>query len=739
MMRKLALFFFLLVVTLSSCEKPKDTRAHDCAQKGPGWRLTPSNSCEEVTHRDVLDGLKFLTNPPRAPCNNVTVVDGIGICEDDWWEQDPFNPVSAEERPILRPFLCSIMSVHIGRFCDDIGDLQFERYWQSRCEVRVFFVHDTRRIGLQASNCSNVHSKFSNLNFRHTLGLHHKFLFHRCKRCFYKTLQSWIDFVQAERFISAFSVSRPIVRRVLVIQEAGMSAVQRSSMGPTVGRSYDGSQTTILAQLRQYMPGITTALDQLIIGFPVTTAALSDSYFLPMAQQGDVGGNIVDAHRMMWPVDQSNGDSSYVFGAFRTWTEKERTGDLRDSTAGLYAPTLGLPLGVSRFHHSFRHVKRMHTSPASPFELAPHMADQSDLEADTFSDAFLLPSYCSVPSTAERVNLVASLRVHLRQRCGTSVSPLAAAARASLAGIVSQSKGATNMGRHRRLDSGDGSGGGGNSLTCSELPYTPIVPCPVQLAGIAAEEFALSSGWCDLTAPEAQVPEIAVESAEQSMGALRSAWTGKHSLGDASGLSVVTDPMRYSIRASASAGFGADVGFSFGRQHRAVLVARERMRSPLLNLAFVILITPGTSATRAVRLFARMYHPAHRYIFVLQAAADQKEPVLDAQGHSTLYSQVRQLVWSELDKATKGALGRFILDDAANAYGSKVQFAKVPPDLQSRGACPTAQLVHALAYLTRNSSTVREVAPTNLPLRLGRVLSCSLRRTILSFPYIAWR
>ena len=85
--------------------------------------------CVPLSTEEVQGAIQWLANPhdeiSRGPCKNITRVQNFDVCEDDI-----FHGANKS---------CVIWSVIATQYCDDVGTLEFERYWANRgCQVELF-------------------------------------------------------------------------------------------------------------------------------------------------------------------------------------------------------------------------------------------------------------------------------------------------------------------------------------------------------------------------------------------------------------------------------------------------------------------------------------------------------------------------------------------------------------------------------------------------------------------------
>jgi len=85
-----------------------------CSDIGDG------GGCITLANEDVIRAVHWLADPPKVKCAKVTTVQGIDVCEDGMKSK------------------CLIWSMVSSMWCDEWGDLEFEKTWSKRCDVTVF-------------------------------------------------------------------------------------------------------------------------------------------------------------------------------------------------------------------------------------------------------------------------------------------------------------------------------------------------------------------------------------------------------------------------------------------------------------------------------------------------------------------------------------------------------------------------------------------------------------------------
>ena len=78
-----------------------------------------SGTCVSLVNHDILSSVYWMASPPTTNCSKITTVQGIAVCEDNLPED------------------CLIWSQITSTLCNDIGSLEFEKYWSKRCQVVI--------------------------------------------------------------------------------------------------------------------------------------------------------------------------------------------------------------------------------------------------------------------------------------------------------------------------------------------------------------------------------------------------------------------------------------------------------------------------------------------------------------------------------------------------------------------------------------------------------------------------
>ena len=79
-----------------------------------------SGTCISLVNHDVISSVHWMASPPTTICSNITTVQGIAVCEDNL------------------PKDCLIWSQITSTWCNDVGSLEFEKYWSKRCKVVIY-------------------------------------------------------------------------------------------------------------------------------------------------------------------------------------------------------------------------------------------------------------------------------------------------------------------------------------------------------------------------------------------------------------------------------------------------------------------------------------------------------------------------------------------------------------------------------------------------------------------------
>ena len=186
-----------------------------------------SEVCTPIVNSDVAASLNWMASPPTANCSKVTTVQGIAVCEDNIPEK------------------CLIWSEITTQRCDDIGTLEFEKYWSKRCDVVIYHAVSPSK----GNECSRAPGStwpdFPRLSL-----IRYDVWGGKCYNCFYK----YLTLPPAGKMID-----------VLKIQQRG-----------GVKEEFEAVQYTVLSDLYLHHPGFSSTVQQVAVLTAYTPDTLID-------------------------------------------------------------------------------------------------------------------------------------------------------------------------------------------------------------------------------------------------------------------------------------------------------------------------------------------------------------------------------------------------------------------------------------------------------------------------------
>lgn len=197
----------------------------------PGTKEQPleSKKCVSLQNTDITTSLNWMASPPTSKCDKLTTVQGISICEDNL------------------PKDCLIWSQITSLWCDDIGSLEFEKYWSKRCTVVIFHYTSFFKGNVCAREAGATWPDLPRLSL-----VRSDVWVAKCFHCFYKLLAP---------LLAGKTVD------VLKIQ-------QRDS--PT--EDFPGVQYTILSDFFLHLPQLSRVVQQIAMLTAFTPSTLTDRY-----------------------------------------------------------------------------------------------------------------------------------------------------------------------------------------------------------------------------------------------------------------------------------------------------------------------------------------------------------------------------------------------------------------------------------------------------------------------------
>jgi hypothetical protein len=195
---------------------------------GPGTKETTSG-CVSIDNNDVLRSLNWMTTPPIKGCKKINAIQGIAVCEDNI------------------PKDCLIWSEISTYWCDDMGSLEFERYWSQRCDVVIyqftaFFKGNTCKTpeGNSFPDSPRLSIVRNNMWGAKTFNAFYKYI---------KIPSRNIDFLK--------------------IQQRG-----------NFTEDFDGVQYTVLSDLFLHLPSLSNVIQQISVLTSITPESLTDRYHI---------------------------------------------------------------------------------------------------------------------------------------------------------------------------------------------------------------------------------------------------------------------------------------------------------------------------------------------------------------------------------------------------------------------------------------------------------------------------
>ena len=452
--------------------------------------------CVPVSTYEVKGAIKWLANPynenRRGTCKKVTRVQNFDVCEDDLFHGTNNT--------------CIIWSVIATQYCDDVGTLEFERYWAKRgCQVELFHYMmyiDGQLCKPQPENSQEVKQywdQFPNIEV-HRLIVWAR----RCYMCFYKEIFRKLYGHENDRSggksddslrVDVLKVqSRVKVRSGDGVGLAGYlpeflyknkanGSIAPSSMD-LMSDVYDGVQFAILSDLYLYTPLFLRNIGQVVVTLPLTKQSLIDN----LGRESEHGFN-------MWATAEllSRYHTQAVPPLKHSLDVSNRQSSLlRPLQLATYLTSCGVDPEKEHFISSSFLLCHDHVNDSAsaterlreawqvplqePSHTAPTEADPRDLGAVRASSPyFTLPAFCALPASDKRTNadLERNTRLWIEGELQSRCQP-------------------------ERM-----------WLPCERTrSYAPFLPCPQQLKDAIAFDYAVAQGWCDFNHPSARIQPL---------------------------------------------------------------------------------------------------------------------------------------------------------------------------------------------------------------------------------------
>ena len=278
--------------------------------------VTSTPQCEPLQTVDMLRGWNRLFYPPlleeKGWCSRHKTVGGLTVCEDLFAyppvkQSVPIPGLNPDKSPKARRLSdlaeaqaegaskeCVVWSSLTSSYCDDMGDLAFERYWSQYCRVELFHfllytdgrlcernAKETRKTASEVEAMTAYWQPFTRLTV-HRIAVWEK----RCYSCLFRQ-------VLALRTKDGTVLPRV---DVLKIQSRGvLPAPDEAMAGHTVPDYFNGVEFTILADFYLHVPQWAERVGQVVVELAFTRQSLVDS----VGREASNGFNVWAAQRFL--------------------------------------------------------------------------------------------------------------------------------------------------------------------------------------------------------------------------------------------------------------------------------------------------------------------------------------------------------------------------------------------------------------------------------------------------------
>lgn len=466
-------------------------------------------SCLPVSTKDVKDGMKWMSNPPRLAsvegCKKKTTVQGFSVCEDRF-QGGALVPSDSGAGAGGEP-KCVIWSVMATQYCDDVGTLEFERYWAKRgCRVELY----QYMMYIDGKLCKpkgKADEETSAAYWEEAPNLHvHRLIVwaRRCYMCFYKEIFQMLYGTENDRsgginngtvIVDAMKFQSRIKTQggglgVDKYHPLNVSTSPSTQLGDIYSDVYDGVQYAILSDLFLYVPRFVPNIRQILVTVPFTKYSLIDN----LGRETENGFNMYASAQLLTTfravdVQKASLDPLDV-----------ESGNMRPLQLQSYLADVGID---SRTDHFFSLSLVQLTvgelaaegaqSDSSVVHTTASEADPRDLEAVSSPQPyFVLPDFCSLPKQGT-AGIEKELRLWIEGMLQSRCVP-------------------------ERM-----------WLPCErKRPYGPFLPCPQQLRDGLAFDYAVARGWCNFNHKASYIPPL------ESVAQPQSHFTTKTKLRDTS-------------------------------------------------------------------------------------------------------------------------------------------------------------------------------------------------------------
>ena len=314
-----------------------------------------SSNCVSLQNLDVFHAIRALTSPPKAKCKSIQTVQGISVCED-----------------MLPKKKCHILSVITTDLCNDMGSLEFEKYWSTRCEVIIvhFYFSKTDKMCIAKSRDSN----YKSIQY-YRYGIWNK----RCYAC--------LNFAR---------IDMSIKYNVLKIQQYGNNTAFFDEM--------DGVQYKILSDfyLHHLVPG--GSFDQILFRVSLTPKTLTDFV-----------GRVEENLWMMWASQQF----LLNYGVFSTSIDSGNEPFLSLQQYNHALTMFGVDPNINYYSHSFLKIRSNSVSRAQMggTDMTKRSAEEMFQQRSSAIHGEA-PQYCSIPLDGKaKLHMEKWIETEMKVRC----------------------------------------------------------------------------------------------------------------------------------------------------------------------------------------------------------------------------------------------------------------------------------------------------------------------------------
>ena len=495
----------------------------------PGTKRSNRNKklfqCIPLSTSDVKGAIQWLSNPYQTEplpntrkCMKLTRVQNFDVCE-DFFQYPPISTQASAVAPAAsatspgvtnNTSQCVIWSVIATQYCDDVGTLEFERYWAKRgCRVELYHYMmyiDGKLCKPRAEDQRAVQQyweEFPNMNI-------HRIIVwaRRCYMCFYKEIFNMLyghendksgGFNDGSLRVDVLKIqSRVKVRGGdgLGVNGYHPSFLNVNDTRPSFSSDlnsdvYDGVQFAILSDLYLYVPLFMRNVGQIAVTLPFTKQSMIDN----LGRESENGYNI-------WATAQLL--SQYYVAVAPTVKHSLDIGD-RESvslrplqleaffnvtgvnpvTDHFFSSTYALRTSTSTSELKHQNQKQSWQVSEIEGQEAKRKVDPRDHDAVHASRPYYtLPAFCTIPDVDRKANaqLERDIRLWIEGELQSRCQP-------------------------ERM-----------WLPCErKRSYAPFLPCPQQLKDALAFDLAVARGWCNFNHPASHIEPLTSVKAPQTV------------------------------------------------------------------------------------------------------------------------------------------------------------------------------------------------------------------------------